>query len=76
VLVTGSHQVLNLEKSKAYVTKVAKFWQEAGFEVSMRSSDPDSDFMFMTHAHHFIRSGGGFSETISAVVTHLGGAVH
>jgi hypothetical protein len=58
-LVTGSHQKMNLDKSTRYVKKVAAFWRDKGFKVSIRSMDPDSDFIYMSHARHFISSGGG-----------------
>ena len=76
VLVAGAHQDISLEKSTIYVEAVASFFREQEFAVTVRSEDPDTDFVFMVHAAHFIQSGGGFSEIVAETASHLGGTVY
>ena len=66
----------NPNRSCAFVASVSKYLQRRlHVEVAVRSSDPDSDFAFMSHAQVFVPSGGGFSNLVADMVTRSGGVV-
>jgi len=73
---TAPPQTHNPWRSCAYVASVAKYLQQRlNVEVAVRSSDPDSDFAFMSHAKVYVPSGGGFSELVARMVSRSGGRV-
>ena len=53
------------------------WFQSKGFSVETKMGrNPDDDVIFMAHAKHFIRGGGGYSGVVAGLVAQLGGTVH
>lgn len=56
-------------KSYEYFKNVTDILQARGLKVSCRhGKTPDEDFLFMTRAFYFVKSGGGFSNLVSHIV--------
>ena len=63
--------------STAYVNGLRDLFDAEGFAVRvMAGFPPDDDVIFMAHAKHFIRGGGGYSGVVAGLVAQLGGTVH
>lgn len=78
VLVSGSHvappQGGNSSKSCIYMEVLASYWRSRGWRVRLRTGfSPDEDFLFMSRAKYFVRSGGRLTNLIGWVVESRGG---
>jgi hypothetical protein len=63
-------------KSIEYIKKIKEFFEKNNFKVEYdreKSDNPDIDFVYMSHAKHFIKSGGGFSSLVEKMVNKNGG---
>lgn len=61
-------------KNCKYVKKIEKMFQDEGYEVNLRIGEsPDKDFIYMCNSHHFVKSGGNFSNIICKIVKMNGG---
>jgi len=66
----------NTTKSREYISKIAMFFQKAGYSIKFRiDGDADEDFIYACCTHFFTPSGGGFSKLISNIVLKRGGIV-
>jgi hypothetical protein len=66
--------VNTLAPNTLYRDQVKRFFEEAGYAVTVRhDGSPDDDFVWMSHAEAFAASGGGFSKLIRDCVEVLGG---
>jgi effector-binding domain-containing protein len=69
IIVTGFHHLGNHTKSYQYIQKICEFFMENGYSVEKRiNNDADEDFIFMSQSKYFVKSGGGFSNLIAALV--------
>tara|TARA_Y100000748_G_C15456584_1_gene473168 strand:- start:589 stop:1041 length:453 start_codon:yes stop_codon:yes gene_type:complete len=56
-------------KSKEYLKNVTEILQSRYLHVvNYTGATPDDDFLFMTRAFYFVKSGGGFSNLVSHMV--------
>ena len=63
-----------VESSDKYKKLISSFFLERGFSVIGRwEHDPDVDFVFMSHAKLYVKSGGGYSQSVSKCVHYLNG---
>lgn len=68
---------LNHSGSLIYRNFLIEWLEDQGFLVSHRwENEPDDDFVYMSHAQHFVYGGGGFSHMAGECVKRLGGKVH
>lgn len=75
-IVAGFHLVGDHTKSLDYLDKVQAIFTKHGFVANLRlNNQADDDFMYMTHSHLFVPSGGGFSRLTAKMVKALGGVV-
>ena len=74
ILLYGSHKIGKDKLSKKYINEVEKLLKKNNFQFEHKNSgNPDQDFVFMCNSKNFIKSGGGFSNLISNIVTLNGG---
>ena len=74
LIVYGAHFKENEEISRDYINDIKNIFVDRGFEVGERESgNPDLDFVFMSRAKNYVKSGGGYSTTVAEMVEHLGG---
>jgi len=79
VLVGGCHRFFkNYKKSEIYIDKVEKIFKAKGFSVERRfGNSPDEDFIYMSNAKYFVKSGiSGFSNICAEMVKKNGGTVY
>lgn len=80
VLVGGSHQnYKEYKNSEKYINSVKKIFKDNGFDVKLRfGNNPDDDFIYMSNAKHFVRSGtaGNFTYLIAEMVKRNKGIVY
>ena len=79
ILVTGFHTPeKSTNKSLKYMRKINEFFEEKGYITSDPQIDnpPDEDFLLMSNAKFFARSGGGYSLLISEMVKKRNGIVY
>lgn len=70
----GNNKPDLVETSDEYKKLISSFFHRLGFSVSGRwERDPDKDFIFMSHAKVFVKSGGGYSQSLSECVRYLNG---
>ena len=71
ILFSGHHRG-NHAESLIYIKKVYKILENKGLNVVLRcGNNPDDDFVLMVKSTHFIKSGGGYSQTILDVREYL-----
>eukprot|EP01047_Picozoa_sp_COSAG01_P051567 COSAG01_NODE_5335_length_4326_cov_9.032174_4_plen_187_part_00 len=64
----------NHNASIQYRDSVVHFFEARGYSVTQRwNGTPDSDFVYMSHAHVFVVSGGFYSRFAAQCVRQLGG---
>ena len=65
------------KNTNEYRALVSNWFSQQGFRVSHRwEHTPDEDFIYMTHAQHFIYGGGGFSDLIGKCIHRFGGTTY
>ncbi len=71
ILVTGFHTPeKSTNKSLKYIRKINAFFKEKGYTTSepLIDNPPDEDFILMSNANFFVKSGGGYSHLIGKMV--------
>ena len=71
IIVGGYHIKRNTTRSEIYINKICDFFEKKGFEVEKRINQytPDEDFLFMCNSSYYLKTGGGYSNLISQMVT-------
>ena len=68
-MVSGYHTNEDHTRSEIYLSKIKKFLEGKGLQVSQRiNSSADDDFLYMSNSKFFMKSGGRFSELIGEMV--------
>ncbi len=76
MLFGGFHKNGNHSKSLHYVSAIKDFFVKKGYECKARiNHDKDDDFIIMSNAKYFIKSGGGFSQLMEKIILMNGGIV-
>lgn len=62
---TGKDGQYLTDRSHEYVRNLTKYLKRGtNQEIQYRSCLPDEDFVYMTHARHFVQAGGGYSHIV------------
>ena len=77
LVITGWHNALfDHSRSIVYINRVMEYLEGLVDTVILRlNENPDEDFIIMAASPYFVRSGGGFSQTIATLVQKNGGRV-
>lgn len=72
----GSHTDSFDNNNKLYVKKIKNIFEQHNIEfIYSSTNNPDKDFILMSNAKIFIKSGGGYSRLISHLVSYRGNKV-
>lgn len=67
----------DVSKSYKYIDDISKIFEEKGFIVEKRiNQDADEDFTILSNGHHFIPTGGGYSQHIKELINYNGKNVY
>ena len=73
--IRGWKTATSTSKSCAYISAVASVLEESNLYVTIRATDPDSDFIFLSTSSLLITSGGGYSTAAAFMCLHYNGTV-
>ena len=74
---SDKHAARKRQMSMDYIGAVRRAWMDAGLATDVRMDhEVDADFVYMSHARHFVYGFRGFSAVVAGTVYYRGGTVY